>query len=381
MGDDMFNPDQKRLLALDGGGILGVISLGALKKIEADLRAVSGNDSLVLADYFDYIAGTSTGAIMAAGLALGKSVAEIEAIYVGEGEDIFDRKSLLQRSFDRMRSRFNHKKLAERLKQEFSAHTIAQLQDQERLRPGKHLLVVTRNAETDSPWPISSNPAAKYNDRSRPDCNLNIPLWQLVRASAAAPTFFAPERLQWDPIDPDKQFVFEDGGVTPYNNPAALLFRMATAPEYKCGWDTGEDRMMMVSVGTSFNYRVVQDHHEGGESLIKTAKTIPAELMRGFVIENDIACRTIGRCVAGMELDREVGTMIPPADAKTDKKFLYARYDIETSPEALDEMGLSDIDPEDLAMDNVAAVPQMQRIGARLGEMVDMKSQFPTFLS
>ena len=49
------------------------------------------------------------------------------------------------------------------------------------------LLVVTRNLSTDSPWPVSSNPYAKYNQTDSADCNLNIPLWQLVRASTAAP--------------------------------------------------------------------------------------------------------------------------------------------------------------------------------------------------
>jgi uncharacterized protein len=34
--------------------------------------------------------------------------------------------------------------------------------------------------------------------------------------------------LQWDPVDHSKTFVFVDGGVTPYNNPAFLLYRMAT---------------------------------------------------------------------------------------------------------------------------------------------------------
>ena len=58
------------------------------------------------------------------------------------------------------------------------------------------LMMVMRNATTDSPWPVSNNPFAKYNQRvrddgsSRDDCNLDIPLWQLVRASTAAPVYF-----------------------------------------------------------------------------------------------------------------------------------------------------------------------------------------------
>jgi patatin-like phospholipase/acyl hydrolase len=66
--------DQRRLLALDGGGIRGLVTLGILEKLEADLRAASdAGASFRLSDFFDFIGGTSTGAILAAGLAIGKS--------------------------------------------------------------------------------------------------------------------------------------------------------------------------------------------------------------------------------------------------------------------------------------------------------------------
>ena len=52
--------------------------------------------------------------------------------------------------------------------------------------------------------------------------------------------------------------VFEDGGVTPYNNPAFLLYRMATLPAYRCEWPEGEDRMMLVSIGTGTRFRVMK---------------------------------------------------------------------------------------------------------------------------
>jgi patatin-like phospholipase/acyl hydrolase len=69
----------RKMLALDGGGIRGLITLGILEKIEKLLRENAGGGSadFRLCHYFDYIAGTSTGAIIAAGLALGKSVAEL----------------------------------------------------------------------------------------------------------------------------------------------------------------------------------------------------------------------------------------------------------------------------------------------------------------
>ena len=134
-----------------------------------------------------------------------------------------------------------------------------------------------------------------------------------------------------------------------------MMYKMATLPEYKCGWETGEDKMMIVSVGTSYAYRLMEDPAIGGESILQTAKSIPSELMRGIALENDHTCRTIGRCVAGLPIDREVGAMIPDAGTKTNKQFLYARYDIETSQESLDEIGLEDIKNENLLIDNVDA--------------------------
>ena len=58
----------RKLLALDGGGIRGVLSLQVLIKMEGLLREQSGQgEDFRLCNYFDYIGGTSTGAIIAAG--------------------------------------------------------------------------------------------------------------------------------------------------------------------------------------------------------------------------------------------------------------------------------------------------------------------------
>ena len=45
-------------------------------------------------------------------------------------------------------------------------------------------------------------------------------------------------------------FAFEDGGVTPFNNTAYLLYTMATLPEYLLRWPDGKERMSLVSIGT-----------------------------------------------------------------------------------------------------------------------------------
>ena len=59
--DKLEKSGPRKLLACDGGGIRGIISIEILARIESELRKSSGNPKLVLADYFDYVAGTSTG--------------------------------------------------------------------------------------------------------------------------------------------------------------------------------------------------------------------------------------------------------------------------------------------------------------------------------
>ena len=56
--------EPKKILACDGGGILGLMSVEILAKLEQDLREQSQNKELVLADFFDFVCGTSTGAII-----------------------------------------------------------------------------------------------------------------------------------------------------------------------------------------------------------------------------------------------------------------------------------------------------------------------------
>ncbi len=68
------DPNRRRILALDGGGVRGIITLHALRAME-DLLGQR------CFDVFDCFAGTSTGAIVAAGLAAGHSVDELTRMY------------------------------------------------------------------------------------------------------------------------------------------------------------------------------------------------------------------------------------------------------------------------------------------------------------
>ena len=316
---EKINPKNgpKKLLALDGGGIRGMITIEVLAKIESLLRSELGRGKdFRLCGYFDYIAGTSTGAIIATCLSWGMSIDEVRKFYVESGKEMFEKARLLKR----FRYTYKDEKISNKLKDVFGPRTTFGSTKLNTL-----LMLVMRNATTDSPWIISNNPQAKYNNRKRADCNLNIPLWQLIRASTAAPVFFPPEV-----VDTGKhQFVFVDGGITPYNNPAFQLFLMVTLAPYKLKWATGEDRMCVVSIGTGISPMANADLGPSDMNHLYNATRLPSALMFASLNEQDLLCRTFGKCLAGDVLDREVGDLIKQRGPVQPKLFTYVRYNAE----------------------------------------------------
>jgi uncharacterized protein len=364
----------RKLLALDGGGIRGVLTLQVLVRMEQLLREQSGQgDAFRLCNFFDYIGGTSTGAIIAAGLARGMSAQELSDFYMQAGPAMFDKAFILFR----LRHLYETKPLADELQKTFGKDTTLVPEDLKCL-----LLVVTRNLSTDSPWPVSSNPYAKYNQTDSADCNLNIPLWQLVRASTAAPVYFAPEVLQWDPNDPSKTFVFEDGGLTPYNNPSFLLARMATVKQYNLNWDSGEDKLLVMSVGTGSAPKTDAQVYSSGKTAFTNLANFPSALMYGAQVDQDVNCRTMGRCVHGAPIDLELGDLIPrdddgnviPLEQDLGRRFLYARYNAELTAKWLSDHGLGDVDASQVSqLDSVEHVNDLVRVGQKLAEEVKIE--------
>lgn len=366
----MKSPGPKKILACDGGGILGLMSVEILVKLEADLRARLGKPELVLADWFDFVCGTSTGAIIAACISAGMSMDKIRAFYVASGEQMFDKASV----FKRLRYSYNDEPLAAKLRAELN-HALGYPHDAPPATLGDTgvrtlLMMVLRNHSTDSPWPIWNNPKAKYNQLDRKDCNLHLPPWQLVRASTAAPTFFPPEVVIFAPGTPSEyQFIFVDGGVTTYNNPAFLAFQMATTAPYKLNWSTGTDKLLIVSVGTGCAAKARLDLQADDLWLLDHAKHVPGALMNAACAGWDMACRMLGACRFGTEIDREIGDMVLAADATASnwtgtKQFTYVRYDPAVSQIGLDALGLAHVKAENVqVMDSVKHIADIQLVG------------------
>jgi hypothetical protein len=278
---------------------------------------------------------------------------------------MFDKASLLKR----FRHKYEDEKPAAKMQEVFGKDTAL---GSDKLKTV--LMIVMRNATTDSPWPISNNPFAKYNQRvredgkPREDCNLDLPLWQLVRASTAAPVYFPPEVVKLG----GHEFVFVDGGITTYNNPAFQAFLMATVEPYRMGWPAGEDKMLVVSIGTGTSPQANAELGPNDMNLLYNAGSIPSALMYAALNEQDMLCRIFGKCLAGDKLDREVGDLIGakgPVDGG--KLFSYVRYNAELSVDGLNALGLKDIKPEDVQMlDSVAHVGELQRVGQAVAKKV-----------
>ena len=248
----------KRILSLDGGGVRGILTLQYLAAIEALLRARTGDPKLVLANYFDLIGGTSTGAIIAGGLALGFDVATIQGMYTQLAARIFKKPLFRIGAFV---PKFGNHELEAALKDTYGADTTL---GSPRLQCG--LLIMTKRMDTGSPWPITNHPRDPYFapvPGKRRIGNSNMLLWQLVRASTAAPHYFKPEHVvvgSWlDPLTGQLQSdhgQFVDGGISTANNPSCQLLKAALLKGFAFNWKAGPEKLLLVSVGTGLRSRM-----------------------------------------------------------------------------------------------------------------------------
>jgi len=370
--DEHFAPGgPKRILALDGGGVRGMLSLGVLQRLEALLRQRHGGDpAFRLSHYFDLIAGTSTGSIIAANLALGRSVDELIALYRRFATAVFTpspwRRGLL-------RHRYDKRALERVLRQELGEERRL---DDPALQTG--LLVVTKRMDSGSPWPIANNPRGSFftaPGRAGWLANGALPLWSVVRASTAAPTFFAPEPVLLAPArggQPAELGSFIDGGVSPHNNPALQAFLYATLAGYGLAWPADASTLLLVSVGTGRPAPVRQASAISAlagvtalQSLMDDCSTLVETLLQG-----------LSSSPTARRLDRELGDLAAD-QIGLQPRCHYLRYDLKlyrdpaASDGVADDPLLASMDDRTLAamarMDDPALLEPLLALGQALG--------------
>lgn len=157
--------DPLKILTLDGGGSKGVFSLGVLFEIQAKIKQP-------INEYFDCFYGTSTGAIIAASLSLGKSIEEIKSLYLNRVPGIMGHCS----------KKFRTNELKKVLEEEFGDKTFQDCK--------KYLGVVTSSLDERKPKVFKSSVDGAHGRKATFTPGFGFTIAQAVLASCAAAPFF-----------------------------------------------------------------------------------------------------------------------------------------------------------------------------------------------
>lgn len=217
-----------KILSVDGGGIRGIIPAVILEHIEA----ATGQPTAKL---FDLIAGTSTGGILALGLACPGSgnprytAGDLREFYENQGETIFSRSV-----WHRLRA------VGNALEEKYPADNLERLLKEyfgnARLKEAvTNVLLTAYEIERRDPFFFRSATAKR-------DPAADFPMWEAARATSAAPTYFEPARVPG--ADPRDYYALIDGGVFA-NNPA-----MCAYAEAKTLFPEEANDFLIVSLGT-----------------------------------------------------------------------------------------------------------------------------------
>jgi patatin-like phospholipase/acyl hydrolase len=350
----------KRILSLDGGGIKGCLTLGFLKKIESIVREKEGNPNLLLCDYFDLIGGTSTGSIIAASLAIGKSVDQITDLYFDLGGKVFGYKRSWKKPWETLKyynkGKYNSKNLEKSLNIVFGDITFSS----NKIKTG--LCIFAKHVNATSPFPIHNHPDSKYFKY-----NAEMPLQWAIRASSAAPTFFEMPKHY---AGGEMQSNIIDGGVSMANNPALELLGLATLKGNSFNWKMNEDSLTIVSVGTGYSYR---GHKDVKPNLRFWAENLPQMFMDECNSHNQFILQWLSNSPTAKTFDIEIGDL---KDEYLGGKPLikYLRYDWGLNQHDLESLNLNltKSECEKLReMDNSENSKLLFDIGLRASKIVD----------
>ncbi len=288
-----------KILSIDGGGIRGVIPSVLLQHLEEKLGKP-------IADMFDLIVGTSTGGILATGLAVPKSggkpkftAEDMLALYAEQGREIFERSFWkgITSGGGAIDERYSHKPLEKLLKQYLGDATLKDC-----LVP---IVVTAYDIERREPYFFKTRRAKEKADR-------NHLLRDAARATSAAPTYFEPVEVRGLARSRATRRALVDGGVF-VNNPAMCAFAEAVAMDAKPA------DLLMVSLGTGIATRKIPYDEAKDWGALGWVRPIIDVMMDG---EADAA-------------DYQLRQLMP--DQKHGDKQRYFRFDTELDL-ALDDM-------------------------------------------
>lgn len=286
------------LLAVSGGGLLGVVPAAMMMRYETLGREAYGPDYR-LCDSFHTVTGTSTGAVIAAGIALGLSAQDIANFYLQDVPRGFKRRALAvplwQDVFD-----------GDLMEGFFEARTQGRLLERSALNCD--LTILTKDVTRGKSVAFTTVAKGKDSILGAEIRREALPLARLLRASTAAPGLFSPVEIDLAGLG---KATLADGGFSLFNDPSFLAARLAMS--------AGASQIEMTSLGT------------GSSRPTYTARRPRMAILRAM------------KLLFGMIKDGEAftdGMMIELADAHGDN-MLYRRHDMSLSRAAFDDLGFA----------------------------------------
>lgn len=211
------------ILTIDGGGMKGIISCIVLMRLERYLKVYSKDETATIPDYFDLIAGTSTGSILTTFLLCpdenGRAkytAKDALELYMAKGKEMFRKRPLypINTMFGLLKSKYTNTEFRKELSEYFGELNISQL-----IKP---CMLVTYDMVSRRTFFVNSISSATNESR-------DIKVVEAVLASCAAPTYFPPV---YHKNTNGVSRCLIDGGVAA-NNPAmsALIEGLKIQPE------------------------------------------------------------------------------------------------------------------------------------------------------
>ncbi len=269
-----------RILSIDGGGIRGIIPATIINYIEKQLQLKTNNPNARIADFFDLIAGTSTGGILTCiYLAPEKSSVNASArftaqealdFYIKEGYSIFNASKIgdWKRLWGLLNAtEFSAKNIEKLFKDKFGDLLIEDL-----IRP----CIITT-------YDIKSQTSYFFNSREPIELKRRFYVRDVTRSTSAAPTYFAPAKIK--NLITNEEMINIDGGVFA-NNPSMCVYaeaRNTKFPERGIDKPSAKD-MLILSLGTGGGgYKLPDVTKSGKWGVLSWAKSIPEIMMDGSI--------------------------------------------------------------------------------------------------
>jgi hypothetical protein len=339
--------NKRLILALDGGGMRGILTIQLLKALEATA-------GIPCCDLFDMVAGTSTGAIIAGLIVTGHSAVEIEKLYIEMVTRVFDHKALGNRYINP--PAFSKDKYRELLKKTVDDVTLQKACALRNL----DLMITSRDlaAAEETFFSCFRQPDGSYYGTYK-----DVLLRAAMEATMSAPTYFNPlER-------------FVDGGSTTYNNPSLAAYMEAVsfsrADKKEDLSDYKLDTVCLFSFGTGISRQFLQPmeamHPHGIDIVfwlnwIMTATGQDASAMQVDAFRSPMIRKAIDFRRFQISLDPAAIKLLPNTDTLNPHKY-GSVWLHDLTEEQLDNIDMADVTKFDL----------MQVIGQQMAQYIVMQ--------